>query len=340
MERIYKKLTDVRYRQNKASNIRKQTDNKPITASFDYRQNRDIANNNESYLNFKNENENKSVLNCTESMHFAHSSKSSIYAPEVDLARHASYSSSHTTTISQPNSDFSKYKSPSVSYLPIHTKEGGNHFTSVQYDKRSELDSSQTFNLKNVTFKANMRKNSVDPKTRKQMLSRNNYYNDRILRTLLRSQSNNLNTSAKKPGSTYRTAAQNSAIISNKQASSTYYDNGELSETSSNATQVLKMNEQATLQYKTHHNMPIHSKITKGIRAFSSNKRPFMESNPQPESQKSKLLSFKESNCFSKGMPEQESKSGIMSTDFKPTARSRIIPNSNVGLSNTAYSRQ
>lgn len=88
---------------------------------------------------------------------------------------------------------------------------------------------------------------------RKQLLHKNSYYNDRILRTLLRSNSKS------KPGQAY--ASQDNTLSVNN------FSNFGQSK-SSNAhllSQYKTPKERFEKPYITHHNMPIQSKINKGV---------------------------------------------------------------------------
>jgi len=91
----------------------------------------------------------------------------------------------------------------------------------------------------NTSFKSNIRKDSIGSQARKQKLSRNisqsDYYNGKILSTLLRSSSNNASKPKLAPKSVYRTHAR--AVIK---------------------PGLIK-------NFTTHHNKPIQSNVVKGI---------------------------------------------------------------------------
>lgn len=335
MERIYRKLTDVRQKHNKIYTNINSNNLKKDNSSIDCRENNNtnVTSNIVSYAQTENN---------SEIVPSGHSSKSSVFVPDVDLVRQASYSSSHTTAISNTYSDFANHKSPSVSYIPVTTLGSATSFTSLQYNNTGGTECSQERNLKSTSYIANVRKNSVDPKTRKQMLSRNNYYNDKILRTLLRSQSNTQNNSPKKVGSTYRLAVQKSNSIMIKKPNSTYYDNGDEKKRSVDKVSSMSNLGKSSSQYRTYHNMPIQSKITKGINKVKSKLHPYMNCNaPQTLTRLPPRSVFNsEISGANKLQTDLSPRVTIMNSEFKPASKSRIIPTSNFAISNTAYTRQ
>lgn len=265
MERIYRKLTDVRHKQLKPQ----------------FKPNLSIQ---------------KSTANSTKNL--LDSNQNS------DVKRQASYCSTYTTDISSPPNGFGSYKSPSVAYLPISGLEDTYAFSSFQQpdsnthvEARSEISLMTTKNwstsfyndetrykvASNNSFKSNLRKNSTGLETRKNMLTRNNYYNDKILKTLLRSNSG----------------------LKNKVSPKTDYYASRV-HTTQKPEEIREIEDDK--KYVTHHNMPIQSKLTKGINTK-------LRGNISPNV-------------------------SVLLSERKVSVRSRIIPKTSFAVSNTVYSRQ
>lgn len=158
-------------------------------------------------------------------------------------------------------------KSPSVGYGSVIDSEPEFCYTSMQNSRNRSImnlkpdnnnlnnknwatsfhnDETKYKVASNSSFRANLRKNSSGTATRRKLLTKNNYYNDRILKTLLRSQSN---TNSNKVSASKPNYASSRVQISKQLNSGVKYYSKE--------------------KFVTHHNMPIQSKITKGIKTKS-----------------------------------------------------------------------
>lgn len=218
---------------------------------------------------------------------------------KAGLIRQASYSSSHTTMISNSGSNFDTSQKPSAAYIPVTISDTTRSFASNPYknsnftESRSEI-SLQSSGSVQVFATQEREKSKRRVQERKHLLHKNNVYNERILRTLLRSNSKS---------KTDKAYTSQDYIPKNN-----IFTNGESKSSNPNISAKYKAPKQRLEKpYITHHNMPIHSKITKGV-----SKKLQLESSPK----------------------------AVFDTEFRSTYRARIKPQSNFTASNTAFAYQ
>jgi hypothetical protein len=200
--------------------------------------------------------------------------------------------------ISNSGSNFDTSQKSSVAYIPVTISDTTRSFASNPYKNsnftecRSEI-SLQSSGSVQILATQDREKSKLRVQERKHLLHKNNVYNDRILRTLLRSNSKN------KHGQAYTSqehVQKNLFISSDSKSSNPVF-----------SAKYKTPKERLEKPYITHHNMPIHSKITKGV-----SKKLQLESSPRV----------------------------VFDTEFRSTYKSRIKPQNNFTVSNTAFAYQ